>query len=172
VRSRTDRDERGVDDDGFVAAFDDLYPMAVRLAIRIVGDQPTAEDVAAEALTRTYARWSRVVTLPYRDAWVLRVTGNLAIDTIRRRRRTPPPPLAHHFDDGVDLRIALASAMARLPSRQREALVLRYLAGYTEAEVSSALGISPNSVKTHVQRGLAALRRRLDDNDGTDIALV
>lgn len=157
-------------DSAFVAAFDRLYPLAVRLAARILGDQSAAEDVAAEALARTYARWSKVAALPYREAWVLRVTGNLAIDTIRRRRTFRAPPLHHQFEDGAALRLALASALAKLPNRQRETVVLRYLAGYSEAEVSSALGISPNSVKTHVQRGLRSLRGRLDEQDGAPLA--
>ena len=170
MRTRA-RDDEGVGDDGgFVAAFDELYPLAVRLAIRIVGDQASAEDVAAEALARTYAHWAKVSTLSYRDAWVLRVTGNLAIDTLRRRRAHPVATLANDFEDAAALRMALASALAKLPVRQREAVVLRYLAGYTELEVSAALGISANSVKTHVQRGLTALRGRLDDRDGSWIA--
>ena len=153
-------------DASFAAAFDDLYPVAVRLAARIVGDQASAEDVAAEALARTYARWAKVSTLPYRDAWVLRVTGNLAIDTVRRRRPSPAVALADSFEDATALRLALASALAKLPGRQREAVVLRYLAGYSEAEVSAALGISANSVKTHAQRGLTALRARMRDTEG------
>lgn len=159
-------------DEGFVAAFDELYPPAVRLAARILGDQPSAEDVAAEALSRAYARWSKVANLPYRDAWVLRVAGNLAIDAVRRRRPRHAPPLAAQFEDASALRLALAAALAQLPSRQREAVVLRYLGGYSEAEVSAALGISPNSVKTHLQRGLTALRFRLGDAEGRRLAAL
>jgi RNA polymerase sigma-70 factor (sigma-E family) len=155
-------------DEDFERAFDELYPRAVRLAMRIVGDQPTAEDVAAEALARAYARWNTVAHLDYRDAWVLRVTGNAAIDAVRRRRREQAPPLDDHFEDATALRVALASALAQLPQRQREAVVLRYLVGYSEAEVSAVLGISPNSVKTHVRRGLVALRGRLDF-DGSEL---
>jgi RNA polymerase sigma-70 factor (ECF subfamily) len=159
-------------DDAFAAAFDHLYPAAVRLAMRIVGDQSAAEDVAAEALTRAYANWPKVARLPYRDAWVLRVTGNLAIDTVRRRRPELVPSAASRFEDATVLRLALASALSRLPRRQREAIVLRYLAAYTEEEVSAALGISSNSVKTHVQRGLKALRSRLGDIGGGDVAVL
>ena len=156
-------------DEQFAAAFDELYPLAVRLAARIVGDQASAEDVAAEALARAYARWSAVSALPYRDAWVLRVAGNLAIDSLRRRRPSPPPPLVDQFEDAAALRLALASALAKLPNRQREAVVLRYLAGYSEVEVSHALGVSINSVKTHTRRGLAALRARSAGEEGAQI---
>lgn len=152
--------------DDFEAAFDNLFPRAYRLARRIVGDSAAAEDVAAEALARAYARWSRVGTLPWRDGWVLRVASNLAVDLLRRQsaaeRGRPRPAVGMQAeDDVVALRLALAAALPHLPKRQRQAVSLRYLAGLTDVEVAEALGISAGSVKTHVHRGLAALRGRL-----------
>lgn len=164
-----DRDRGDAD---FAAAFDALYPMAVRLAARIVGDQATAEDVAAEALARAYARWSRVADLPHRDAWVLRVAGNLAIDVVRRRRPELAPPLSDQFEDTTALRLALASALLQLSARQREVIVLRYLVGYSEAEVSAALGLSTNTVKKHVQRGLTGLRSRIGEFEGGNLGVL
>lgn len=149
--------------ESFVAAFDDLYRLAFRLAVRITGDGPTSEDVAAEALARAYARWADIADLPYRDAWVLRVASNLAIDVVRRRRDLRTVPLDHAFEDTTALRLAVAAALAALPRRQREAVVLRYLAGYGVDEVAAALSLSPNSVKTHLGRASAALRVRLAD---------
>ena len=154
----------------FEEAFDELFPRAYRLARRLLGDAAAAEDIAAEALARAYARWSRVGSLPWRDGWVLRVASNLAIDVLRRQAAAPEPALAHSAsafafagpeDDLVALRLALAAALPRLPKRQRQAVTLRYLAGLTDAEVAEALGISAGSVKTHIHRGLAALRGRL-----------
>jgi RNA polymerase sigma-70 factor (sigma-E family) len=148
----------------FEEAFDELFPRAFRLARRLLGDVAAAEDVAAEALARAYARWSRVGSLPWRDGWVLRVASNLAIDVLRRQSAAPEPPLpvfARAEDEVVALRLALAAALPHLPKRQRQAVTLRYLAGLTDVEVAEALGISAGSVKTHVHRGLAALRGRL-----------
>jgi RNA polymerase sigma factor (sigma-70 family) len=156
----------------FSQAFDVLYPLAVRMAARIVGDQSTAEDVAAEALARAYARWAKVGSLPYRDAWVMRVASNVAIDTVRKRQPVQTPALASTFEDATAVRLALAAALAKLPARQREAVVLRYIAGYSEADVSAALGISVNSVKTHVSRGLASLRTRLDRTGGSGCVVL
>jgi DNA-directed RNA polymerase specialized sigma24 family protein len=74
----------------FDEAYGPLFLRAATLAYRLLGDRASAEDVAAEALARTYARWSRLEGLAYRDAWVLRVTTNLAIDAARRRPRGAP----------------------------------------------------------------------------------
>ena len=142
----------------FEEAFDSLFPRAFHLARRIVGDDAAAEDVAAEALARAYARWSHVAALPYRDAWVLRVAANLAIDETRRRRPVRAPAPAADPDDVVTLRVALRAALRSLPRRQRQAVALRYLGGLSDTEVAGALGISTGSVKTHLHRGRAALR--------------
>lgn len=56
------------------------------VAYRVVGDAFTAEDLAAEAFVRLYARWARMRLDQHRTAWILRVTANLAIDTARRKR--------------------------------------------------------------------------------------
>jgi RNA polymerase sigma-70 factor (sigma-E family) len=156
----------------FELAFDPLYRLAYRVAFRILGDRPDAEDVAQEALARAALRWSRLHERP--EGWVSRVASNLAIDRYRRRRRE------HHYPTGpigiVDQRIGergdLVSALRRLPRRQREVVVLRYLADFSEADVARALGCSVGSVKTHGSRGLSALRRQLGapfEGNGDDV---
>jgi RNA polymerase sigma-70 factor (ECF subfamily) len=145
----------------FEAAFDELFPRAFALSRRVLGDAAAAEDVAAEALARAYARWPRVSGLAYRDGWVLRVAANLAVDRLRKR---PPVMAPAPMPDAVEaeaLRLALSAALGALPRRQRQAVALRYLGGLSDGEVAQALGISLGSVKTHVHRGLAALRLSL-----------
>jgi RNA polymerase sigma factor (sigma-70 family) len=61
--------------------------------------------------------------------------------------------------------VILASALRRLPGRQREAIVLRYYADFSEAEVAAAMGISRGAVKSHTARGMAALRAELEQQD-------
>ena len=149
------------EDGSFEAAFDELFPRAVRLATRLLGDRAAAEDVAAEALARAYARWPKVGGLPYRDGWVLKVATNLAIDRLRRRPLNLTPPPAEVFEDAVHVRLALTAALLTLAPRQRQAVALRYLGGLSDKEVALALGISLGSVKTHIHRGLNGLRSRL-----------
>ena len=149
---------------GFEEAFDELFPRAFALARRLVGDTDVAEDIAAEALARAYAHWPRVSTLDYRDGWVLRVAANLAVDRVRRHPEVVAVPVATagpQADDLVVLRIALVAALGSLPRRQRQAVALRYLGDLTDGQVAVALGISVGSVKTHIHRGLGALRQRL-----------
>ena len=154
-------------DQDFADAYPELFRASMRLAHRLTRDPALAEDVAAEALARAYARWSKVRDMDSRVAWVQRVTANLVVDGARRHRTATDalPVLVDEdvvqIDDQVTLRLALLAALRALPRRQREAIVLRYLAGVEEPELSQAMGMSPSSVRTHVQRGLSALRTRL-----------
>jgi len=153
-------------DESFEAAYRELFPRAASLAYRLLGERTAAEDVAAEALARTYAHWRKVSRLSYRDAWVLRVATNLAIDAGRRRR--PPIALQDALDvqEAATVRLALVVALQSLPRRQREAVALRYLSDLREQDVATALGVSASTANTHLRRGLDTLRRRLRDGFG------
>lgn len=170
---------RAAAEDDFAAAYRPLFLPAMRLAYRMTGDHALAEDVAAEALARAFARWSSVSRMDSPLAWVLRVATNLAIDAVRRQRlaaKVMPslvlPDEDGRFDDDVAARLALVTALHALPRRQREAIALFYLGGLSEAEVSQSLEISPSSVRTHVQRGLATLRQRLAPPGGVPRAAI
>jgi RNA polymerase sigma-70 factor (sigma-E family) len=146
----------------FEEAFPDLYRLAYRVSFRVLGDRGDAEDVAQEALARTHLRWARLRERP--EGWVVTVATNLSIDRHRRRRRTSvlgTEPLSL-VDVHQGERIDLARALRRLPRRQREVVVLRYLADWSEIDVATALGVSAGAVKSHASRGLAALRHHLD----------
>ncbi len=158
VRERDDT-EASFDD-----AFDRLYPQARALAHRVVRDAGSAEDVAAEALARAYSRWRRLSTTDHVDAWVLRVAGNLAIDAMRRKRPLLSGAGVTTDSDGIALRLTLADALRQLPRRQREVLVLRFLADLRQHDVALALGITEGAVKAHAHRGLLTLRSRLGDS--------
>jgi RNA polymerase sigma-70 factor (sigma-E family) len=148
----TDFDER----------FVDLAALALRVAYRIVGNRAAAEDIAQESLARCFVRWRRVHG--YADAWVARVAANLALDQARRR---PPPlltPRNHHASDQVSVdRMELIALLRTLPRRQREVIVLRFLADLPERAVAEHLGCSTGTVKQHTHRALASLRRSFSD---------
>src|SRR4051794_29114012 len=141
----------------YSAAFSRLFAVAIRPSLRILRDVDAAEDVAAEVLARVYADWDRLGSAPWVEAWVVRAATNLSIDQIRRSRRRLPS-IVTKPDGDVEVRLDLAHALARLPRRQRQTIALRYYGDLSEADVAALLGISVGSVKTHVHRGLAALR--------------
>ena len=159
--------------DDFDQVFDEMFLPAFHVAHRILSNVEDAEDAAAEALARALRSWNRVRRLPYRDAWIMRVTANVAIDRARRRKPTSPVPDRADEDRSEDvvLQISLANALASLSKRQREVLSLRYLADLSESEVASSLGISVNSVKTHTLRGVAAMRERMGPSWESELAL-
>jgi RNA polymerase sigma-70 factor (sigma-E family) len=146
----------------FEESFEVLYARAYGVAFQLLGRRSEAEDVAQETLARAYVHWRKIRS--YAEAWVVRVAGNLSIDSWRRTRRlqlgdghheeapdraTPEPDAA---------RVDLHRALRKLSRRQREVLVLRFLADLPEADVAQALGCSVGSVKVHASRGLASLR--------------
>jgi RNA polymerase sigma-70 factor (sigma-E family) len=153
----------------FEEAFEDLYVRAYGVAYQLLGRRTEAEDVAQETLARAFVRWRKIRN--YAEAWVVRVAGNLAIDGWRRRRRVETDAdagsrgAAAPGPDGQ--RVDLHRALDTLSRRQREVIVLRFLADLPEAEVAKALGCSVGSVKQHASRGLAALRASMavDDTD-------
>ena len=155
----------------FDEVFADLYRAARRLAWRLTGVEAVAEDVAAEALARALVRWSTVRRQPHPAAWVLRVTTNLALDELRRRSRRGEVTLAEGVlpsiaasVDALVLREALVAALSGLSRRQREAVVLVHLAGLTPKEAARSMRVSASSLSTHLQRGMAGLRRSLGDD--------
>jgi RNA polymerase sigma factor (sigma-70 family) len=157
-----------------VGTFDDefewLFVRSYRVAARMLGGAE-AEDVAAETMTRAYLSWWRLRDEAHAEAWVLRVTTNIAIDVLRRRARQqelPRPLEATEADQ--DLRLLLQPLLLRLPRRQREVVALRHLADLPEKEVAAVLGISPGAVKQHLSRGLAALRDDLPDESLLEVA--
>jgi DNA-directed RNA polymerase specialized sigma24 family protein len=153
----------------FEEAFEELYVRAYGVAYQLLGRRSESEDVAQETLARAYVRWRRIRA--YAEAWVVRVAGNVAIDAWRRQQKigtdfgatsgaTSPGP------DGQ--RVDLHRALGTLSRRQREVLVLRFLADLPEADVAAVLGCSVGSVKQHGSRGLAALRTTMGVDDAVE----
>lgn len=148
-----------------------LTPRILSLAQRLLQDGAEAEDVAQEAMLRLWKiapDWepgrARVST------WLYRVTVNLCTD---RRRRKRPAELPEGWDvaDGApeaEARLqhktrltALDAALADLPPRQREAVVLRYLEGLANPEIAQIMAVSVEAVESLSARGKRALAKSL-----------
>ncbi|RWR49341.1 RNA polymerase sigma factor [Sinirhodobacter ferrireducens] len=144
-----------------------MGPLAFRVAQRMLGDRAEAEDLAQEALLRLWKiapEWrtgeAKVTT------WLYRVVTNLATDRLRRRRgigldEAPELPdgaasAVEQMIDG-DRAAALEAALAQLPARQRQAVVLRHLEGLSNPEISAAMEIGVEAVESLTARGKRAL---------------
>lgn len=155
------RTRRAHDNGSFEQAFDELFVQAIGVAHRLVGDPIAAEDITAEALSLTYARWGSVSERPHRTAWVMRVVVNLAIDHLRRRNWATARADLTWDDPEVIERVALVGALSALPKRQREVLALRRIADLSEKEVAKALRLRPGRVRVHHHDGIQTLRTEL-----------
>jgi RNA polymerase sigma-70 factor (ECF subfamily) len=137
----------------------------VRALTMITHDVETAREVTAEAFTRAYERWSRVSRMASPTGWVYRVAVNETRRRARRRdlerrllRREPAPRVADTTTDP-----ALWEAVAALPDRQREVIVLRYVADLREREVADVLGITEGAASAALTAARKALASRLSE---------
>lgn len=143
----------------------------VRLAILLVDDQGTAEDVVQEAFTALYSRFGESLDDVENALAYLRTSVvNLSRSTLRRRRTarayTPPhePDAASPEDDVIltEEHRAVLAALAGLTERQREVLVLRYWSDMSEAQIAETLGLSRGTVKSTASRALDTLQKQLE----------
>ncbi|MFI9602786.1 SigE family RNA polymerase sigma factor [Streptomyces sp. NPDC052043] len=150
----------------FAAYASAAWSRLLRTALLLTGDYHEAEDLVQTTLAKVYARWGRIPPDDV-DFYVRRSLVNNNLSRIRRRRVTHLlmpflPERMQQSDSGhaesVERRAALTQALATLSARQRTVLVLRYWEDLSETDIAELLGCSLGTVKTHAQRGLAALR--------------
>lgn len=147
------------------ALCDMQYRTLVGYLCSMIGDPELAEELTQEAFVRLFARW---FTVRHPQAYLYLTATNLARRHWRRRRseqsalvRSAPLPSdesAPAYDP------ALADALTRLPRRQREAVVLHYLADLPVDEVARLLHLAPGSVKRLLHQGRGALAHMLEDS--------
>jgi RNA polymerase sigma-70 factor (sigma-E family) len=146
----------------------------VRLARLFVDDRNAAEDLVQEAFIRFARAATRLEDQGKAAAYLRSIVLNLARDHNRRglvslRHHLPFDPTAALLEDEVALREdqqRVIDALRGLPRRQRDCLVLRYYSELGIEAIAATLGVSANSVKTHLRRGLDALERRLTAAEG------
>ncbi len=149
------------------------YRALVRLAAMLVRDTPTAEEVVQDAFVDMHRGWHRLEDSEKALAYLRQAVVNKARSVLRHRvvveknLQNPPPdmPSAEHGAFAALERDAVVKALRGLPERQREAIVLRYYADMSEAEIAAAMGISRGAVKSHTARGMAALRAALEEEE-------
>ena len=137
----------------------------LRTAVLLAAGREAGEDLLQEALERLLRKWHKVDGDP--EAYLRRIMYNRAVDgwrTHARRKELLGHPVEATVVDhasGLDLRLALISALERLTPRQRAAIVARYWEQLSEAETAAALGCSVSAVKSAAARGLRTLREAI-----------
>jgi RNA polymerase sigma-70 factor (ECF subfamily) len=151
------------------------------MLVVFLGDRTEAEDVLQEAFLRVQRSWDRIESPSTAGPYLRTTAFNLARTGLRRRLRPQRAPrqqdLTASPEDGLMLREdqrSVMSALAQLPERQRACVVLRYHGEAGISEIAVTLGVSENSVKTHLRRALASLEALLveagmgrGDSDGS-----
>lgn len=150
-------------------------PRLLSLAGRLLGDRGEAEDVAQEAFLRIWQQaphWRRDEAKF--DTWLHRVAFNLCTDRLRRRRTTyfAEPPDRADPDASPDRDLALReerrtidAALAELPERQRQAIVLQYYQELSNIDAADILGVSVEALESLLARARRNLRRLLSEGE-------
>jgi RNA polymerase sigma-70 factor (ECF subfamily) len=154
-------------------------PRLLALATRMLGDRMEAEDVAQEAFMRIWKQAPRWREGEARfDTWLHRVALNLCYDRLRAHREEPADELPDAADPAAtpDAQLEAQSrearvraALAALPARQREALVLNYYQELSNIEAAALMGITVDALESLLARARRNLRAQLagDDLAGT-----
>ena len=148
-------------------------PRMLALAFRLLGDSAEAEDVAQEAVLKAWKQapaWKPGAAKF--DTWLHRVALNLCYDRLRRRREQPMAEPPEQIDTGpapdrglvaADTGRRVGAALAALPERQREAIVLCHYQELGNIEAAGLMGVSIEALESLLSRGRRTLRTALAD---------
>jgi RNA polymerase sigma-70 factor (ECF subfamily) len=152
----------------FEVFFRDNFARIVRACALLTSDRSLAEDIAAEAFARLWSHWPQIQDADHAGGFVFKTATRLCAREARRRHRpsarAPQPP--DELERALQRR-DVGIALAELPLRQRQAVVLRDWAGFPAAEVAAMLGMRESTVRVHLARGRQRLRAALRVEAGT-----
>jgi RNA polymerase sigma-70 factor (sigma-E family) len=145
------------------------YHSLVRLAVLLVHDVQTAEEVVQDAFEAMHLASRRLRDSERALQYLRQTVVNKSRSVLRHRKvvdlhapkPAPDEPSAEHAALAILERSAVAAALRALPERQREAIALRYYADFSEADIARAMGISKGAVKSHTARAMASLKTML-----------
>ncbi|HQA40983.1 MAG TPA: RNA polymerase sigma factor [Verrucomicrobiota bacterium] len=165
----------------------DYQDMVFTSALRLVGNEADAEDIAQDVFLKAYMHFDQLRHSFTVGGWLKTVTRNLSLNHLTRYRarwrffsecddhgesgehhdfaaNLPAPDLPTQAVDTADRRNLLESALQKLPPAQRVPLVLYHFENLSYEEIAAKLRISLGKVKTDIHRGRVALRQRLVRN--------
>jgi RNA polymerase sigma-70 factor (ECF subfamily) len=150
--------------------FDTFYAREFRPLVALTyvlsGNPSVAEDLAQEAMAAAYRQWSRVSRMDSPTGFVRRTASNMAASAVRRRVAEAKAMLRLTSQRGVVAQLDVPdeqfwAAVRRLPTRQAQAVALRYIYDCPVAEVAEVMRISEGAAKAHLFRGRQTLIRIL-----------
>jgi RNA polymerase sigma-70 factor, ECF subfamily len=157
----------------FTSPFEEFFEAEqdrlLRILWMVTGNHQEAEDIAQEAFLRVWERWPRVSSMESPVGYLHRAAMNIfrnryrrAAVAIRKAMHAPPPPDAF---GAVEDRSVIAGALATLTERQRAALVLTELLGYSADEAGRMLGVRASTVRSLTARARAVLKEAREASD-------
>ena len=154
------------DRDALAALVDAHYTDMLRVSFVVCGDRDIARDAVQSAWLRAATRLSSVRDHTRMRAWLCSVAANEARMAIRRRRPSLPVSALddHVAESGMPTAAAmdLATTLGRLDVQDRQLLALRYIAGFSSAELADHFAMTPAGVRSRLKRLLDRLRKELD----------
>jgi RNA polymerase sigma-70 factor (ECF subfamily) len=138
------------------------------LMFLVTRDRGEAEEIAQDAFLAIWERWDRVHALENPAGYLTRTAMNLFRKRYRRKaalRRILPPARPSDQEGPADSRLMLSEALRGLSPRQRAALVLTELVGYSSEEAASILHVKPTTIGALKYQGRAALRKDAERTD-------
>jgi RNA polymerase sigma-70 factor, ECF subfamily len=157
-------------------AFDELFRENAAdvhaYAISLLGNRAAAEDVTALAFERLYRARARLDHgRGSTRAWLFAIARNVALDELRRRQRQPQSELSEELPGDRDVeeafeqlarRATVRDALATLPLREREVVLLKFHGQLSNSELAKALDVSESNAGTRLHRALTRLREQCD----------
>ena len=159
--------------------FERYNRLVFSVAFAIVGDRGIAEEITLDVFVQV---WKRAET--YRQdrakvsTWLIAITRHHSIDILRWQKSRPETdslnwdgislhngPVVHSLEENVELtmqRDRVREALSQLPDEQRETLIMAYFKGYTQSQISEALGQPLGTIKTRIRLGMQKLRKLLE----------
>jgi RNA polymerase sigma-70 factor (sigma-E family) len=159
-------------DEAVTHLFTAHYRPLVRLATLLLHDSGRAEEIVQDAYVALHGHWRRLRDADKALAYLRTSVVNRSRSALRHRkvvdrhlalaRPAPDAPSAEAGALDALTHDTVVAALRALPTRQREALVLRYYLDLSEADIAATMGCSRGAVKSHTSRGMAALRETLE----------
>jgi RNA polymerase sigma-70 factor (ECF subfamily) len=152
----------------FARVVADNQSMVFSLALRLLRDRESAEELAQDVFLQLYEQIRRIESPDHAKAWLRRAICHRSIDEIRKRKLRPrvaldsvPEPAGKSFEPDPILRGRLRNLIGTLPAKARAVVLLRYQEDLDPGEISEILDMPVSTVKSHLHRSLAFLRGRI-----------